>query len=46
MSAGSDYSVTKVYDVGYQKYSNCPLLRLKIIVTDFFKKLFMLFHWL
>lgn len=37
MSSGSDYSVTKLYDVGFKKYSNCLLLRLKIIVPDFFK---------
>lgn len=47
MSSGSDYPVTKLYDVEFKKYSNCPLLRLKIIVTDFFfNYVFMLFHLL
>lgn len=36
MSFGSGYSGTNFYDVGYKKYSNCLLLRLKmIVVIDF-----------
>lgn len=49
MISGSDLPKTRVYDVGFKKYSNSPLLRLKIIVAGllvfvFFNYVFMLFH--